>query len=93
MAAELCVIWAVALYVGSLGVGVYAGAITALSHWLVVGVEEPELRRRFGEDYDAYCERVPRWIPRFGAAGPLGSPQGNTRPPVHPNSPPPHHHP
>jgi protein-S-isoprenylcysteine O-methyltransferase Ste14 len=26
--------------------------------------EEPGLRRRFGEDYDAYSEHVPRWIPR-----------------------------
>lgn len=68
MAAELVVIWGVAFYVGSLGVSVYAGAMTALSHWLVVRVEEPELRRRFGETYDAYCERVPRWIPRIGSA-------------------------
>jgi protein-S-isoprenylcysteine O-methyltransferase Ste14 len=27
-------------------------------------VEEPGLRRRFGEDYDAYRANVPRWIPR-----------------------------
>ena len=24
--------------------------------------EEPELRRRFGSDYESYCARVPRWL-------------------------------
>ncbi|MGH3042562.1 MAG: methyltransferase family protein [Gaiellaceae bacterium] len=27
-------------------------------------VEEPGLRRRFGEEYDAYRANVPRWLPR-----------------------------
>lgn len=26
--------------------------------------EEPDLRRRFGEEYIEYCENTPRWIPR-----------------------------
>ena len=30
-------------------------------------VEEPGLRRRFGEDYDGYRMHVPRWIPRLTA--------------------------
>jgi protein-S-isoprenylcysteine O-methyltransferase Ste14 len=29
--------------------------------------EEPDLRRRFGPEYDEYCARVPRWIPSTGA--------------------------
>jgi len=32
-------------------------------HVAVVMVEEPELRRRFGAEYDTYCQRVPRWFP------------------------------
>lgn len=28
--------------------------------------EEPGLRRKFGDEYDEYCRRVPRWIPRLG---------------------------
>jgi protein-S-isoprenylcysteine O-methyltransferase Ste14 len=68
MAAELSVIWAIALNVASLGVALYAAAITALAHVLVVHVEEPELRARFGPSYDAYCRRVPRWLPRLGRA-------------------------
>jgi protein-S-isoprenylcysteine O-methyltransferase Ste14 len=31
----------------------------------VMGVEEPTLRRQFGETYDRYRQTVPRWIPRF----------------------------
>lgn len=42
-------------------------------------VEEPHLRRRFGQDYDVYRRHVPRWIPRvtawepsFADSGPRG---------------------
>jgi protein-S-isoprenylcysteine O-methyltransferase Ste14 len=31
----------------------------------VMVYEEPSLRVKFGAEYDAYCRRVPRWIPRF----------------------------
>jgi protein-S-isoprenylcysteine O-methyltransferase Ste14 len=37
-------------------------AFTAL---FVMLYEEPVLRNKFGADYEAYCRRVPRWIPRF----------------------------
>lgn len=29
--------------------------------------EEPTLRQKFGAEYEAYCVRVPRWIPRWKA--------------------------
>lgn len=65
MAAELLVIWSEALYVASWGITIYAIAISALAHVLVVQIEEPELRKRFGDSYDAYCRRVPRWLPQL----------------------------
>jgi len=35
-----------------------------LFHLLVILYEEATLRRKFGPDYDEYCRRTPRWIPR-----------------------------
>lgn len=66
MAAEIMVIWAEALYFASLGILVYAALISIAGHLMVVRVEEPELRERFGESYEAYCRDVPRWVPRPG---------------------------
>jgi protein-S-isoprenylcysteine O-methyltransferase Ste14 len=56
-------VWGEAVYFASLGVIVYAAFFTLLGHVNVLYVEEPELRRRFGDDYAAYCRRVPRWFP------------------------------
>jgi len=30
----------------------------------VMAYEEPTLRQTFGEEYEDYCRKVPRWIPR-----------------------------
>lgn len=63
MAAEMAVIWGEAAYVARLGVLIYAALITLAGHVMVISIEEPELRERFGEEYEAYCRRVPRWFP------------------------------
>ena len=65
IAGELMVIWSVALYAASVGVGLYAIAATVAAHLIVVHIEEPELRKRFGESYEAYLREVPRWLPRL----------------------------
>jgi steroid 5-alpha reductase family enzyme len=36
----------------------------------VMGYEEPTLRQQFGDSYDQYTCRVPRWIPRWIPTGP-----------------------
>lgn len=64
MAGEILVIWAEALYFAVLGIFAYAAILTVAAHLLVVYIEEPELRERFGGQYAAYCKRVPRWFPR-----------------------------
>jgi len=45
----------------------YAVVAWAALHLWVVRVEEPRLRRDFGSDYEAYCQAVRRWIPRWHA--------------------------
>jgi len=35
------------------------------AHLFVTGYEEPTLRKKFGAIYEDYCQRVPRWIPKF----------------------------
>ena len=69
MVGELMVIWAEVVYFASVGILVYASVMSIAAHLLVVYVEEPELRERFGERYQAYCRAVPRWLPRRLRAG------------------------
>jgi protein-S-isoprenylcysteine O-methyltransferase Ste14 len=38
--------------------------VAAFIHLLLVLWEEPDLRRRFGSEYDSYCQAVPRWVGR-----------------------------
>lgn len=35
------------------------------AHLFVTLYEEPTLKKKFGAAYEAYCQRIPRWIPRF----------------------------
>src|ERR1700737_637345 len=43
----------------------YAALVFLFFFVFVVAYEEPALRRKFGQDYERYCDRVPRWIPQF----------------------------
>jgi protein-S-isoprenylcysteine O-methyltransferase Ste14 len=53
-----------ALFFGSPALLGFTALFLACCHLFVVRYEEPTLRRLFGNDYDAYRRRVPRWIPR-----------------------------
>jgi protein-S-isoprenylcysteine O-methyltransferase Ste14 len=44
---------------------VWVAVAALLFHLFVVLHEEPELRKRFGAEYEHYCERVGRWLPRI----------------------------
>lgn len=57
-----------AVFVGSWSLFGYAMGMFLLFHVMVVAHEEPQLRRRFGGDYERYQRLVPRWlsIGRFG---------------------------
>jgi protein-S-isoprenylcysteine O-methyltransferase Ste14 len=43
----------------------YAVAVGLLFHLFVRLVEEPILRKKFGESYLSYCRRVRRWLPNL----------------------------
>ncbi len=45
----------------------WAAGLFACANVFVLLVEEPTLRKKFGADYEEYCRRVPRWIPRVKA--------------------------
>jgi len=63
--AQVAILLGLFLYRGELllmaHVAIYAGVVQGWIVWR----EEPELRRRFGEEYLRYAQRVPRWIPRL----------------------------
>jgi protein-S-isoprenylcysteine O-methyltransferase Ste14 len=43
----------------------YTGIVAVGFHLFVLLYEEPVLRNKFGASYEAYCQAVPRWIPRL----------------------------
>jgi protein-S-isoprenylcysteine O-methyltransferase Ste14 len=57
---------AIALFTGYLTVYMVA-ALCVPVIYLVVLLEERELRERFGVEYEEYCRRVPRFVPRLRA--------------------------
>ena len=61
----LCVLLGEALLFGSIAVLVWFAFVFALNAVYFPLVEEPDLRERFGADYEAYRAAVPRWLPRL----------------------------
>ena len=48
----------------SLALFFYWIAFFTAANLFVIGYEEPALRRRFGDSYEAYTREVGRWVPR-----------------------------
>lgn len=44
---------------------IYLVCFAVLVHCFVLLYEEPTLRKQFGEEYEQYKARVPRWLPRI----------------------------
>lgn len=65
--AVLAVAWGEALLAASPLLARYALGMLVVLHLLVVAWEEPRLARAFGEAYERYRGRVPRWLPRLRA--------------------------
>jgi protein-S-isoprenylcysteine O-methyltransferase Ste14 len=66
--------WSVALVMLGEGIIFHSLSLAELALAFFVGTnlfvlfyEEPHLKRVFGAQYEEYCRRVPRWLPRFKA--------------------------
>jgi protein-S-isoprenylcysteine O-methyltransferase Ste14 len=55
-----------ALYFRSWRLTAWSGTFVLVNHFYFIALEEPGLRRRFGESYRRYSAEVPRWLPRIG---------------------------
>lgn len=53
------------LWFGFWSLLIYAVMAFLVMHTFVTLYEEPHLKKRFGTAYEEYCQRVPRWIPKF----------------------------
>ena len=53
-----------ALFYQSFALFGYVGVFLLVSHLFVAAYEEPALRRTFGKEYEAYCDKVGRWWPK-----------------------------
>ena len=53
------------LWFGYWAILMFAALALIGAHFFVVLYEEPTLKRRFGDSYEEYLKRVPRWIPKL----------------------------
>ncbi len=63
--AVVSLIFGQGLLLGNLRVIEYGFFIWMAFHLFVLLYEEPTLRSTFGDEYEAFCANVPRWIPRL----------------------------
>ncbi len=50
------------LYLGSFLILLYLMLIVVIFYLDIVRREEPELKRKFGKEYEEYSQKVPRWL-------------------------------
>ena len=60
----LAVVFGQAMFYRSGAVATYGLVLACLFHLFVVFYEERDLRARFDGEYQDFCRRVPRWVPR-----------------------------
>jgi protein-S-isoprenylcysteine O-methyltransferase Ste14 len=63
--AVTALIFGQALLFGRTSLLVYGAVVWLAFHLFVLAYEEPTLRQTYGDEYEAYRRRVPRWIPRL----------------------------
>lgn len=66
-----CILFGESIVLGALAVFFWLLTFVLLNLIYIPLVEEPDLERRFGDDYRLYRANVPRWIPRLRAWQPV----------------------
>ena len=61
----LCLLLAESLFYDSLAIMIWFLTFFSITTLFFILFEEPDLEKRFGEEYKIYKENVPRWIPRI----------------------------
>ena len=61
----LAVVFGQALFYQRWRLAEYGAVLVVCFHLFVVFYEERALRARFGGEYEDFCHRVPRWLPRL----------------------------
>jgi len=61
----LAAVFGQALFYQQWRIAEYGAGLIVFFHLFVVFYEERSLRARFGGEYEDFCRRVPRWIPRL----------------------------
>lgn len=67
MWALIIVLFGEMIWFGSYALIIWLLAWLRIGYLIIVDYEEPQLERRFGQDWLDYASRVPRWIPRFNS--------------------------
>ena len=62
--AVVAIILGQAVLFGDLRLVLWGALLWLFFHLFVVAYEEPTLRSTFGSEYEAYCAKVRRWVPR-----------------------------
>jgi protein-S-isoprenylcysteine O-methyltransferase Ste14 len=62
--AVVAIIIGQSLVLGNASLLVYAAAVWVAFFGFVLSYEEPKLRKTYGAEYETYCRRVGRWMPR-----------------------------
>lgn len=55
------------MFLNSVNILIVAGAFFIINTIYFILKEEPDLCKRFGKEYEAYKQNVPRWIPKFNS--------------------------
>ena len=60
-----CALGGAVLFYKSIALLGYLCLLGLIAHIFIVFYEEPTLRQTFGDEYEDYCARVRRWLPRM----------------------------